>query len=97
MMGGDRRQVTRNHQGISLHVRLVARDAAVLRHEMDVVGADLLPNLLGVIGWPVAVEVAEVTVDLVQVPLLKAGWGEEEGPKDQTGSREGEEEDRGGE
>lgn len=97
MMGGDRRQVTRDHQGMPLRVRWVAQDAAVLRHEIDVVGADLLPNLLGVVGWPVAVEVAEVTVDLVQVPLLEVGWGKEAGPKDQTGSREGEEEDRGGE
>lgn len=96
-MGGDRRQVTRNHQGVPLRVRPAAQDAAVLRHEIDVVGADLLPNLLGVVGRPVAVEVAEVTVDLVQVPLLEAGRGEEDGSKDQTGSREGEEEDRGGE
>lgn len=97
MMGGDRRQVTRNHQGVPLCVRPVARHAAVLGHQIDVVAADLLPNLLGVVGRPVAVEVTEVTVDLVQVPLLEAGRGEEEGPKDQTGSREGEQEDRGGE
>lgn len=46
--------------------------AAVRRREIDVVSVDLFPNLLGVARRSVAVEVTQVTVDFVQVPLLKA-------------------------
>lgn len=71
-MGGHRRRVTWNHQGVFLSVRRVGRGAAVLRcGEMDVVAADLVPNLLSVARRSVAVEVTEVTVDFVQVPLLR--------------------------
>lgn len=71
-MGGHRRQVTRDHQGVLLPVCGVGRDAAVLRcGDIDVVCADLVPDLLGVARRSVAVEVSEVTVDFIQVPLLR--------------------------
>lgn len=84
-MGCHGRQVAWNHQGILLPVRLVGWDTAVLRRgEIDVVGADVVPNLLRVAWRPVAVEVTEVTVDFIQVPLLRTEvrGGREEEDKD---------------
>lgn len=84
-MGCHGHQVAWNHQGILLPVRLVGRDAAVLRRgEIDVVGADVVPNLLRVARRPVAVEVTEVTVDFIHVPLLRTEvrGGREEEDKD---------------
>lgn len=49
----------------------MSRGAAVRRREIDVVSVDLFPNLLGVARRSVAVEVTQVTVDFVEVPLLK--------------------------
>ena len=72
MMGGHGRQDARNHQSILIPVRRTGRDTAGPRRgEIDGVPVDLIPNLVSVARRSVAVEVTEVMVDLVQVPLLK--------------------------
>lgn len=50
--------------------------AAVLRcGEIDIISADVVPDFLTVAWRPVAVEVTEVAVDFVQVPLLRMEVG----------------------
>lgn len=55
------------------------------------VGADLFPDLFGVARGSVAVEVTQVTVDFVQVPLLKEDVrGGMDGGETGTGEKKGE-------
>lgn len=92
MMGGHWCKDTRNHQGVLVPLRRTGRDAAGPRRgEIDGIRVDLIPNLLSVARRSVAVEVTEVMVDLVQVPLLKV-----EGRKKTEGHREDKQKDKSG-
>lgn len=75
-MDGHGRQDTWDHQGVPLPVGGRGRDAVVLRRgEIQAVGADMVPDFLCVARRFVAVEVTQVTVDFIQVPLLRDGLG----------------------
>lgn len=71
-MRSHKRRVTWNHEGILPPVGGVSREARVpWCGEIGVVRADLVPDFLSVAWRFVAVEVTEVTVDFIQVPLLR--------------------------
>lgn len=79
MLSSTGRLVTPDHEPVLRSVCRFDREAAVLqRGQVEVVGAHLVPDLLSVAGRPVAVETAEVTVDFIQVPLLRTQTGRKE-------------------